>query len=428
MKQSFLIFGTLFLLFISNTAIAQSWTEKAELPGDARHHPICFAIGQYGYVTTGVNNSSFVLDDFMRFNASTQAWEVLTDFPGSVRGLGVGTQLDSIGYIGFGLNGNGPLDDLWKYDPVSDTWTELASCPCPGRVHPAFVALNGKIYVGLGDDRQSNLDDWWEYDIATDTWSQKADFPSFARHHPFYFAIGDYAYVGLGHGSVPVNGKVVYNDWYRYDPSNDTWTQLNDLPSQGRVAGTHFAYGGKGYILAGEDEDHANNFFDAEFWEYTPDTDSWVELDSIPIGDSRWAPGCFVVDSSLYFLAGENSEREGKQSQKDVWHYQLPSLLPPTDTTTNPQDSTNNPQDSIPANIATVIGDNELMLYPNPTNGVLTIKQNARAIEQVVIFDLSGRVIADVPGKELLQVDLSDQASGLYIVQVGTQRKKIVLE
>lgn len=404
-----LLIITTFICCFAVEVQAQVWTQEADYPSDPRHHPICFSIDNYAYLTTGVTDQSTVLNDFLRFDKTTETWETLTDFPGSVRGFGVGTQLDGKGYIGFGVNGLGQLNDLWEYDPATEAWTELASCPCDARAHPAFVATNGKIFVGLGNNDTGNYDDWWEYDVATDTWAQKPDFPGIQRHHPYYFAIGDTVYVGMGHGPA------IYNDWYRYFPVTETWTQLGDLPDQGRVAGTHFSYGNKGYVMAGQDESHSNNNFDAEFWEYDPTDDSWVQLPSVPLGKSRWAPGCFVLDSSLYFTSGERAPNEGGLNGNDVWHYQLPSLLPPPDTT-------------ISSTITNINTEKQFLLYPNPTNGMLTVTQNLNAIEDIVVYNIQGQRIVEERGSQLTRLNFINQPKGLYIIQVGAQRKKFVVE
>ena len=68
------------------------------------------------------------------------------------------------------------------------------------------------------------------------------------------------------------------------------------------MAGTQFTNNGKGYVLHGEGEDH-DLMDDGEFWEYDPSTDSWQQLTSVP-GGSRWAPGTFVVDNTVYTVAG----------------------------------------------------------------------------------------------------------------------------
>ena len=131
---------------------------------------------------------------------------------------------------------------------LNDSWTQLSSFPGDGRNHPAMVNIGNKIFVGCGsNDASLGLSDWWEYDITNDTWTQKSDFPSNGRHHPYFFGIDNYGYVGFGHGSTAGQGSnpnasvFIYNDLYRYDPSNDSWQIMSQFPSQGRVAGTQFS-------------------------------------------------------------------------------------------------------------------------------------------------------------------------------------------
>ena len=45
-----------------------------------------------------------------------------------------------------------------------------------------------------------------------------------------------------------------------------------------------------------------------ELWEYTPQTDSWVQLESHP-GNARWAPGCFIINCDLYFTSGYDDRK-----------------------------------------------------------------------------------------------------------------------
>ena len=130
----------------------------------------------------------------------------------------------------------------------------MANFPSAGRSHPALILVDDKVYVGLGSNTV-NLGDWWEYDIPSDSWSQKADFDFGVRHHPFYFGIDGIPYVGFGHGNS-INGAInVYNDFYKYDATTDSWITLNEFPSEGRVAGTQFSYNGKGYVLSGDGDD-----------------------------------------------------------------------------------------------------------------------------------------------------------------------------
>jgi hypothetical protein len=167
-------------------------------------------------------------------------------------------------------------------------------------------------------------------------WQQKIDLPGNDRHHPFYFGIGNYAYVGFGHGSVigpgsnPNSNSNIYNDFYRYDPSNDSWLQLSDFPSESRVAGTQFSYNGKGYILSGDGDNHGP-LDSGEFWEYETSNDSWLQLNSHP-GDAIWAPGNFVIDCNVYFLLGQNNNTAPSTYVGNIYQYKLSSDCGCTDS------------------------------------------------------------------------------------------------
>ena len=133
--------------------------------------------------------------------------------------------------------------------------------------------------MGLGSADGENFGDWWEYNILTDSWSQKASFNFGDRHHPFYFSINDTPYVGFGHGDYINDNITIYKDFYKYEVSSNQWTQLNDFPSEGRVAGTQFSFNGKGYVLSGDGDDHGP-LDSGELWEYDPVNDNWIQLTS----------------------------------------------------------------------------------------------------------------------------------------------------
>ena len=89
------------------------------------------------------------------------------------------------------------------------------------------------------------------------------------------------------------------------NPNTDSWLELQNFPSEARVAGTQFSFNGKGYILSGDGDDHGP-LDTGEFLEYSPDIDTWNQLSSHP-GDAIWAPGSFVIGCDIYFLLGQNT-------------------------------------------------------------------------------------------------------------------------
>ncbi len=395
----------LFLIsFLSFSVFGQNWQYRASLPtaAEARHHPITFSIDGFGYLVTGSAANNF-LDDMYRYDPQSNTWEQMNDFSGPARAFGYGAAYDGKAYVGFGLDGSyEPLNDLWEYDPTTDSWTQLASMPTYGRYHPAMITLNGKIYVGTGENTteptlsEYDLDDWWEYDIATDTWTQKADFIGPAVHHPFFFTDGQYAYVCFGHSVLQ---STVYNTVYRYDPENDSWTQMNNMPASGRVAGTQFNFGSRGYVLSGENSSHVP-FSTGEFWQYNPVNDSWTELNP-HFGGSRWAPGSFVIDNKAYLVAGSTGHGVQEQRTKSMQVVDLAQF----------------------ADLSEV--DAELtVVYPNPSEGELVI--NTNEFEPGANYE-----IVNGEGRLILRGNLTstkteinvDAEPGVYFVNLSNDQK-----
>jgi N-acetylneuraminic acid mutarotase len=273
-----------------------------------------------------------------KYDKLNDSWTQLQDFPSFGRGYAYAVSVGDKAYVGFGSTDNGLFPtDWWEYDMLNDLWTQKSSFIGDGRNHPAMILVNNKIYVGCGSNNNGNLDDWWEYDINLDTWTVKNNFIGNNRHHPYYFGLGDYAYVGFGHGSMvgpgsnPSSNSYIYNDFYRYDPFNDSWLQLADFPSEARVAGTQFSYNGKGYILSGDGDDHDPLDF-GEFWEYNPVNDSWIQLPSHP-GDAIWAPGSFVIGCDAYFILGQNNNYNLPSLPVSLFKYKLDQACGCTDST-----------------------------------------------------------------------------------------------
>ncbi len=384
MKKQILFFA---LLSSVNFLFAQTWEPMASLPGgasDARHHPITFSVDGYGYLLAGDVNGT-AANDFMRYEASTDTWETLPDFPGAARSFSYATTRGSKAYVGFGGTNGVPLNDFWEYDTETEEWTQLSDCACSPRYHPAFIQLDDKIYVGLGNN-SANLDDWWEYDIPTDTWSEKDDLPGPARHHPFYFGIDDIAYVGFGHGNSVGGNVSVFNDFYKFDPATDEWTQLNDFPGEGRVAGTQFDFNGKGYVLSGDGDDHSF-MEEGEFWEYEPQSDEWNQLTSHP-GSSRWAPGNFVIDNYVYFMCGLSNI----QLESDMMRFELEPAVTST----------------------TEIADTPIVVFPNPAKSFFTIADDITQFSEIRLMNSYGQVVRRVNSN---QVTVENLSSGVYYLQ-----------
>lgn len=62
-------------------------------------------------------------------------------------------------------------------------------------------------------------------------------------------------------------------------------------------------------------------------------------------------------------------------------------------------------------------------LYPNPTNGIVNIKNNNNADAEVTVFDINGRALLQSTDS---RIDISDLAAGLYVFSVKTDKGQLV--
>ena len=397
------------LLLASSSSFAQMWEPVAAMP-EGKHHPVTFALDGKGYAITGTRFVFAPTSDVYQYDPVTDEWSELASFPGAARSFAIGQAYNGKGYLGFGATSSAYLRDIWEYDPQANSWRFVTNCDCEGRRHPAFIIRDDKIYVGLGDGPSGNLNDWHVYDMVTDTWTAQTNLPGLVRHHPFQFYAGDDVYTGLGHGNSVNGNLVIFKDWYRFDVATNTWETMSDFPGEARVAGTQFAWQGKGYVLSGDGDNHS--FMpEGEFWEYDSDMDSWTELTPHP-GISRWAPGSFVIDGTVYFLGGEN--RQTGTILSDMWKYQLTE---PTPVDTTPTDTT--PVDTVINSIGNLLGANEIVVYPNPANDVLNFRSE-ETVQEVSIYTLQGKVALEIvnPGNS---VDVSELNSGIYLIEGKTE-------
>ncbi|MBL0259435.1 MAG: hypothetical protein IPQ03_18600 [Bacteroidetes bacterium] len=89
------------------------------------------------------------------------------------------------------------------------------------------IGSNG--YMGLGQTGSIEKD-WWKFDPTINTWTQLADFGGNPRINAAAFSIGAKGYVGTGS-----DGIINHNDLYEYDPSNNTWVQKANMLSVART-------------------------------------------------------------------------------------------------------------------------------------------------------------------------------------------------
>ena len=68
-----------------------------------------------------------------------------------------------------------------------------------------------------------------------------------------------------------------------------------------------------------------------------------------------------------------------------------------------------------------------LSLYPNPASGTVNIQSKDVQQRPIIIRNMIGQVIQELPYAEFTTTEIASYADGVYIVQCGNAIKKLVV-
>jgi N-acetylneuraminic acid mutarotase len=143
----------------------------------------------------------------------------------------------------------GATSDHQVYDPATNSWAQKA--PLPDKSGwPAIAVYKGKIYIFGGDNKGIDarpVARSYVYDPAADSWKDIAPLPA-PRSYAAATAVGEFIYV---YGARTLRRDKDDLSTYRYDPEENTYTRMADLPEAARFI-TQGYYNGNIYVLHGE--------------------------------------------------------------------------------------------------------------------------------------------------------------------------------
>ena len=202
---------------------------------------ISFVVGNKAYYGLGAHyNPDSANDvthrDLWEYNPTDNTWTRKADFPGNNLVSAASFSISGKGYVGTGMNADysqrikGNYDDVysftkefWEYDPTTDQWARKADFPGEQRKNATGFVINGKGYVLAGNSSSNTpvyAPGMYEYNPDTDQWTQKAEIlqPQYAGSASSC-TIGSKAYVSFHYDM---------RKFQVYDPINDSWMLLND--------------------------------------------------------------------------------------------------------------------------------------------------------------------------------------------------------
>lgn len=182
----------------------------------------------------------------------------------------------------------------------SQNWIQVNSLPNSfNETHHSFAfSLYDTGYIVSGNSNSGERDDFYQYDPVNDSWTELTPFPGAPRG----FAIGDTwngkAYFGFGH-----DGTSLLNDLWVFDPSNMSWTELASCPCAARTHPAMIAHNGKVFVGLGNTSTGNMN----DWWEYDITLNTWFQKDDLP-SQSRHHPYQFGINDYVYTGFGHGND------------------------------------------------------------------------------------------------------------------------
>ncbi len=145
-----------------------TWFQVASFPGLARTGASGFAIGKKGYVVAG--SGGLALKELWEYDGDSASptyntWTRKADFPGQKRVVPVAFTIGTKAYVGTGSYAL----DFWEWDgdpssPNYNTWTQKADFGGGQRGWACGFSVGNKGYIGTGTDGAHFRKDFWEWE------------------------------------------------------------------------------------------------------------------------------------------------------------------------------------------------------------------------------------------------------------------------
>ena len=377
--------SALLFILISFCSIAQEWNSITPIPSIGRDDAVAFSLNNLGFVVTGAGDGSDYSESNRLFcyNPINNSWIEKTAFPGVKRQYSSVFTIEGKAYLIGGYSESGaPLNDVWSYNENQDLWTQLNNFPGLARWDASSTSLSGFGYFGLGTNLDSTLSDLWRYNPKKDEWTLVSHYPSGGNRSVLAFPLLDEIIFGEG---FSVNPITYANNWFSYNPSSETWAQINSTIAF-RSYGTVVSNGVSAIICGGMNENGVfqNDCYQLDF------SRKWTELNTIGTEGLRGSSG-FVIGNDFYI--GTGLKANGSKTSEFYVYSQIPIIL------------------------------QETKVFPNPSNSGFNIVSQPEI--QVKIYSVDGKLlvqtITDVSG----YLFINQLTSGLYIVKVLNNDKEV---
>lgn len=286
------------------------WDQKADFPDGGRSSACAAVIGDKAYIFFGRNSSKTFQKDCWEYDSTNDTWLQKKSCPGVERVKAISIALNGKIYTGLGYkpqqginlySDSVYLKDFWMYDPQLDIWEERKAAPFLGTDACTAFVFENEIYVGMGFHNLSFGYEWWKYSSENDDWTKLNNFSDISLSCSVLCFNSEHIFFGTGYRTYNVN------DWWEYIPENDKWKKRKSMPDNGRINGTALCVQNRFFVSTGRyfKGTLTGGHVKSDIIEYDPKNNIWYNLGDIP-GSGRENAISFTVGNKGYIGLGEN--------------------------------------------------------------------------------------------------------------------------
>jgi N-acetylneuraminic acid mutarotase len=394
MKQTSLK-RTLFLtlLFILSFLASQAqWTPVRSIYNGtlANDGAVSFSIGNKGYVVAGSSTNITY-----EYDTALNKWTNYGTVPASMgRAFAMSFVLNGYAYIIGGDTGGHPVPTVWRFNPLAgkNAWFQLKDFPGGMRDAGFGFAVNNAGYVGGGFDGSAIYDDIWKYNEPNDSWTKLSGSVPQALIFPASFVSGNKAY--LLTGGVAPSGVNETDQMWRFDPVTQQWDAKAAFGGGGRQACFAFASNGLAYVGGGQTS-YTTVYQD--MWQYNIATDKWTKVGNAPLLGPAWS-SAFVIGNNAYVGLGAAFTSTGLTGTDSFYRYRI------AQTTGVGHIAHKEPLWSV---------------YPNPVHNSLLLQGTLPTSFSVSIYDITGRLVMTATDINERKMDVQALPAGCYTIRIS---------
>ena len=291
------------LYTIGASATESLWTRGASMPSPVTEASSVILENKI-YIIGGDDADDKVTKVVRIYDPNTDQWSVSAPLPLPLDHAGSAAYNGKIYVVGGFIEGKKPTDTLLIYDPDTNKWQRGNPLPGPrGALTADFI--NGTLYtIGGLDASHTPVATNEAYDPKTDTWTEKAPMPTVRHHHTSAVVGGKLYVIGgrlLGDSIKSHIDEALsnFNDNEMYNPLNDSWTILEQMPTKrSGIAAAVSPVDNNIYVYGGQNIDGA--FGNTE--KYNPEINKWSSEEPMPT--ARYGFEAIALDDNIYVIGG----------------------------------------------------------------------------------------------------------------------------